>query len=160
MSVTKKVRDLVILRDESICQWCGERVTGYDITEGNYSLQHKRARGMGGSSRPETDLPGNLVLVHGSGTTLCHGHIESHREEASRRGFNLPQPTPRSTWVPADVPILVRNQFGYQWELRDDAGNRDLNVNALDAVAMLQLVGAIALTEMGRLEVELDGRHS
>ncbi|MDE2100837.1 MAG: hypothetical protein KGL39_26560 [Patescibacteria group bacterium] len=148
----RRVRGLVVLRDEGICQWCGERVTGLDMTEGNYSLQHRRARGMGGSSRPETDLPGNLVLVHGSGTTGCHGHIESHREEAARRGFILPQPTSRTTWVPADVPILVRNSFGYAWELRDDLGGRDLRVNALDAVAMLQLVGAISLSDMGQLE--------
>lgn len=83
---TTKTRQLVCLRDNFHCQWCGGYV---DVQSGWYSLQHRRARGMGGSKQDWINSPGNLVLVHGTGTTQCHGEIESHPVEAAGRGFRL-----------------------------------------------------------------------
>lgn len=46
---------------------------------------------MGGSKRPDTNLPANLILLCGSGTTGCHGYVESNRAEAFDLGFLLHQ---------------------------------------------------------------------
>lgn len=56
---------------------------------------------MGGTRRADANSPANLVLVHGSATTGCHGEIEANPQEAARRGFRLGQ------WAdPTVVPIL------------------------------------------------------
>lgn len=93
---TRAVRALVWERDGGCCAWCGR-----GVDPGGHSLQHRRARGMGGTRRADANSPANLVLVCGSATTGCHGWIESHPGEAARRGFRLGQ------WAdPADVPVL------------------------------------------------------
>ena len=83
---TVKTRRLILERDHGICQWCGETVSVEF-----YSLQHRRARGMGGSKDPVANSPANGVTVHGSGVSGCHGYIESHPQEALQRGFRVPQ---------------------------------------------------------------------
>ena len=98
MTVTAAVRRDVIARDGSRCQWCGRHVA---TESGWYSLQHRRARGMGGSRRASTDAAPNLVLVCGTGTTECHGYIEAHPQEAAARGFRI-----SSSADPARVPLL------------------------------------------------------
>ena len=98
MSVTAAVRRHVIERDGSRCQWCGRYVR---TESGWYSLQHRRARGMGGSRRASTDAPANLVLVCGTGTTECHGYIEAHPGEAAERGFRV-----NSSADPARVALI------------------------------------------------------
>lgn len=138
VSVTPRTRRQVIARDESICQWCGLYV---DTTTGDYSLQHRRARGMGGSRLADTDLPSNLVLVHGSGTTGCHGYIESHREEAIARGFNVAQINRRRPILPADVPLLAHAGPAGRWYRFDDAGGREV-VHPGDADEYMRLIGA------------------
>lgn len=133
--VTPLVRRQVIERDRNICQWCGLWVE----TEGGfYSLQHRRARGMGGSSRIDTNLPSNLVLVHGSGVTLCHGHIESHRDEAARRGFNVAQ-----RLNPTEVPLLVRSGPAGQWVRFDVLGGVEW-ITAGEATAYMESIGVAA----------------
>lgn len=104
------VRRQVIGRDLSKCQWCGRHVR---TESGWYSLQHRRARGMGGSRRQDTDRAGNLVLVCGTGTTECHGWIEAHPAEASARGFRI-----AAGADPARVPIV--DYAGHSWHLTDD----------------------------------------
>ena len=93
-----KTRKAVMERDHGICQWCGEPARPDD-----YSLQHRRARGMGGSRSPVTNTAANGVLVHGTGTTSCHGYIEAHPTEALQRGFRVrqnddPRHVPLTDW--------------------------------------------------------------
>lgn len=83
---TPKTRRLVIERDGGMCQWCGELVRSDD-----YSLQHRRARGMGGSKDPVSSSPSNAVLMCGSGTTGCHGFVEANPVVAEGRGFRVRQ---------------------------------------------------------------------
>jgi hypothetical protein len=42
---------------------------------------------MGGSRHAVINSPANLLLLCGSGTTGCHGWIESHRETAYALGL-------------------------------------------------------------------------
>ncbi|QOI67674.1 HNH endonuclease [Arthrobacter phage Orcanus] len=105
-----EVRRQVIARDLSKCQWCGRHVR---TESGWYSLQHRRARGMGGSRRRETDQPANLVLVCGTGTTECHGWIEAQPAQAIARGFRI------AAGARPDRVNLV-DWTGREWILTDD----------------------------------------
>lgn len=112
---TRSVRADVIRRDGGRCQWCG---AGVDTSSGWYSLQHRRARQMGGTSRPEANLAANLVLVHGTGTTGCHGEIEANPVLAAERGFRLTQEQ-----QPDQCPIQVAGITGRRWVRLDNDGN-------------------------------------
>jgi hypothetical protein len=115
---TPKTRQMVIKRDQSTCQWCGCHV---DTSSGWYSLQHRRSRGMGGTKQAWVNGPANLVLMCGTGTTRCHGHVEAHPIEAAGRGFRLgigehPDLTPIEDWS------------GFRWRLEVDGSRTALEV--------------------------------
>lgn len=79
------------------CERCGAGCAG---TRGvDWSVQHRRARGMGGTNARPTVAGG--VLLCGSATTGCHGWVESHPHDAAAAGWRLgPNEDPR------EVPIL------------------------------------------------------
>ena len=81
------------------CEVCGVPIRGY-----NFSRQHRRARGMGGSRRPDTNALTNLLLVCGSATSPdgCHYRIESRPQWALERGYRVPQSAD-----PAAVPVTI-----------------------------------------------------
>lgn len=92
--ISRKTRAVVLQRAEGRCERCGIPLDGFF-----YSIQHRRARGMGGSKLPGTNLPGNLVALCGSATTGCHGWTESHPTEAWVVGLRVGQsedPTKRA----------------------------------------------------------------
>lgn len=82
-TIPHAVRLVVDARDAGRCRRCGHAV-GED-----FSRHHRIPRGAGGSSR--VDRPSNLVTVCGSGTTGCHGRIESRRDEHKVLGWILPK---------------------------------------------------------------------
>lgn len=91
-------RDLVMERDGYCCAWCGRQ-----LLTGPRSLQHRQARGMGGTTDPAANNPTNLLLLCGSATTPggCHLFAEQRSEEARIAGLWVP------SWQnPADVPVL------------------------------------------------------
>lgn len=57
---------------------------------------------MGGDPRPDTDLPANLVALCGSGTTGCHGWVESHRDAARALGLLV-----RADRMPCRVALVT-----------------------------------------------------
>lgn len=107
---TLAVRRQVIARDLSKCQYCGKHVR---VESGWYSLQHRRARGMGGSRDAATNQPANLLLVCGTGTTECHGLIEAQPIQALARGFRI-----SSSADPSKVPFV--DWTGREWTLTND----------------------------------------
>jgi hypothetical protein len=58
------------------CDLRGDRGEGW-------SIQHRLARGRGGDRDPRINLPSNLLVVCGSGTTGCHGLIEDQLRAAA-----------------------------------------------------------------------------
>ena len=78
-------------------------------------IHHRRARGMGGTKRPEINLPSNLLFLCGTGTTFCHGWIEHNRAEARVNGWLL-----RSGDDPCKVAVLLWD--GRRVLLDDDGG--------------------------------------
>lgn len=107
--VSAKVRQVVLERDQFRCCRCGSYVGPF----GDFSVHHRRPRGMGGSKRPETNLPANLLTLCGSGTTGCHGHIEANRDEARAAGLILLQAqTPTAEPVRTHRGLLLLDDEG------------------------------------------------
>jgi hypothetical protein len=76
-------------RDDGRCGWCGHPIDPYTVRGLDWSVQHRRPRRRDGV-RPDTNLPSNLELLHGSGTTGCHGQVENRdRAHAIRTGHLL-----------------------------------------------------------------------
>lgn len=82
---TQETRRIVFERDEGRCVRCGRHVTNWI-----YSIQHRRARGMGGSKDPSINRADNLILLCGDGVQGCHGWVETHREQSHDNGWSLP----------------------------------------------------------------------
>jgi len=96
-----EVVDLVLERDQHSCVCCGENLQG--IRGRDWSLHHRRGRGMGSTRRPETNLPANLVSVCGSGSTGCHGWLTENPALGREQGLVLtqqddPAGVPAATW--------------------------------------------------------------
>ena len=92
-------RQAVLLRANGHCERCGRSVANIPA-----SVHHRRPRGMGGTSDDAVHSATNCVLLCGSGTTGCHGYIESNRAEAAEHGWLVLRRDPRH---PADVPVFA-----------------------------------------------------
>jgi hypothetical protein len=95
-NVPRATRELVYERDELSCFCCGVSLLGQP-----FSLQHRDARGMGGSSDPLIHSPANLILLRGTGITECHGRVEQRGEADNVAGYWL-----RHGQDPAETPVL------------------------------------------------------
>lgn len=59
------------------------------------------ARKRGGTSRAFINLPGNLILLHGTGVEGCHGRVEANGRWAVEQGFRVRE----GVALPAEVPV-------------------------------------------------------
>lgn len=75
------------------------------------SVQHRRAQGMGGTSRTETNDLANLLLLCGTGTTGCHGWVETQeRQLAEDRGLWIRHDTRDGEPIPAcEYPLRLHS---------------------------------------------------
>jgi hypothetical protein len=110
---TAATLDMVGERDDWRCADCGHKIHGERGF--GWSLHHRRPAGAGGDPRPETHAAANLVLLHGSGTTGCHGDLESFRAGAQVRGFLIPKEAPE----PPEFWVIEHAVHGWVY-LRDD----------------------------------------
>jgi hypothetical protein len=90
-------------RSDVRCEVCGEALAGERGV--GWSVHHRRPRGMGGSRRADTHSIVNLLALCGSGTTGCHGRIESDRATALVCGWLV-----RSSADPAQIPVWLRHR--------------------------------------------------
>ena len=88
----------VLVRDGYRCVRDGVPAQGERGVQ--WSIQHRLPRSGGGDNSPE-----NLIVLCGSGTTGCHGHVESHRTEAYVNGWLV-----RRGFDPLLQPVLVDHQ--------------------------------------------------
>lgn len=126
---SQAIRQLVIERDGFQCVRCGHPVSGEPGV--GYSLQHRIPRGMGGSRDPRLNRPSNLILLCGSGTTGCHGEVESKRTDAREHGYLLwrsldptAMPVTVAIWpaqgsAPAVTVTYLLDDLGGRTEVRD-----------------------------------------
>lgn len=111
---TTQTVTLVLERDRWSCVRCGRSIAGGERGR-DWSIQHRIPRGMGGSRDERLNLPSNLMVLCGSGVTLCHGDVESHREISLAEGFLL-----RRIQDPTAVPVSAAEG----WVLLDNDGGR------------------------------------
>jgi 5-methylcytosine-specific restriction enzyme A len=97
-----KTRRLVYDRARELCERCGAYARGG-------AVHHRRPRGAGGTRRPETNLPANLMCL----CEPCHLTIESRRDMARACGWLV-----RQTQDPKCVPVLTV----HGWVFLDDEG--------------------------------------
>ncbi len=102
------VRAVVMARAGNCCERCG-----ISIADQPASIHHRQARGMGGTKDPAANDVPNLALLCGTGTTGCHGHIESHRTQAIADGWIVPK------WGDPQ-PIRMVDVFGNRFRFDDD----------------------------------------
>lgn len=108
-------RALVATRDGGRCVRCAAPAT---------QIHHRRSRGRGGSSDPAINSPANLLTLCGSGTTGCHGWVESNRREAEIEGYIVRH----GARVPGTVPVRVFTPLVFEqwtWVLLGADGSRD-----------------------------------
>lgn len=108
--IARAVQRAVDARDAGVCRRCG-RAVGED-----FSRHHRIPRGAGGSGL--VDRPSNVVTVCGSGTTGCHGRIESERAAHKTLGWILPKLNPDID--PETEPVFTHE---YGWVLLGDNGS-------------------------------------
>jgi hypothetical protein len=92
--------ELVIERDLAGCVVCGRLLRGDRGSD--WSVQHRVRRGGGGTRRPWMNLPGNLALICGSGTTRCHGEVEDNPTWAEEYGWRVKD----GITLPSQVPLF------------------------------------------------------
>lgn len=114
MTVTPATFEKVWVRDKGCCVRCSTELVGARGL--SWSVHHRRPRGSGGTKLKWVNLPANLILLCGSGTTGCHGWVESHRAFARASGWLVPLNGVR---LPSEVPVhhalhgvVVLNDFG------------------------------------------------
>ena len=98
----RSVRDIVDRRANGACERCG-------LASVAYQHHHRRPRGMGGSTAPDTNLVSNALFV----CVPCHNEIEANREDALKYGWLV-----RQGHDPAGVPVFRRGE----WALLADNG--------------------------------------
>lgn len=113
---TKPVEALILARANNACERCGRANRGERGRD--WSIHHRRPRGMGGTKRPSTASVG--VVLCGSGVTGCHGWVESHRVDATDLGWLVSK---LGRDHPRDVQVITA-RFGYVF-LDDEGGVRD-----------------------------------
>jgi len=103
---TPDVVDAVYERAGYSCEICTEAVG--DRRGVDHHIHHRRPRALGGSKRPDTNLPSNLLLL----CPACHRDVESHRGVAQSMGWLVVQGV-----NPATVAVLVqRDRWVYLTE--------------------------------------------
>lgn len=99
-------RYIVIARANSVCELCYGPLS-------QMSVHHRKPRQMGGSRLAWINDPENLLALCGSGTTGCHGYVESHRRVAYDYGWLV-----RTGMMPHSTPFV--DMGGNWWYLYND----------------------------------------
>ena len=110
---TPAVVHQVIERDNGVCAVCGLVAGG--VRGWDWSVQHRLRRGDGGTRRAFINLPGNLIVLHGSGASRCHGRVESERTWAQTYGYRVVD----GITLPAEVAVWHLGHGGWTY-LADD----------------------------------------
>lgn len=116
------VRAAFFDREQERCFRCRRPLRFEDRGHG-WSAHHRKPRGMGGTSDLAVANIANCLILCGTGTTGCHGWVESWRAIAEDFGYLIRREARIAT--PAGTP--VRRMDGTLWLLRADGVAEQLN---------------------------------
>ncbi|MFZ1363077.1 MAG: hypothetical protein WAS05_09150 [Candidatus Nanopelagicales bacterium] len=117
----KENRQIVKDRSEGKCERCNADLYGQLA-----SIHHRKPRQMGGTSVFLHTIQ-NMVVLCGSGTTGCHGWVESNRDMAREQGWLLrnlsdqlePVYTLHNGWV-RFTTVGIKELLGKKWSIGSD----------------------------------------
>ena len=112
--VQEETRWLVLGRAKFFCEFCGGDLIG------GVSIHHRRPRMMGGSRDLRLHQPANLIALCGSGTTGCHGWVESNRNKARELGLLILKVDSAE-----DVPFMDKS--GVWWSILNSGEKKRLD---------------------------------
>ncbi len=115
LRVDDETRFAVLGRGLYKCERCYGDYLAFGV-----SVHHRRPRMMGGSKNADLHKTANLIALCGSGTTGCHGWVESHRMEARTYGFLIHK-------VESASKIPFRDIHGNWWLIDNDGQKRQLD---------------------------------
>lgn len=100
---TTKQRRAILDRDDCACAGCGRMVANpIDYSPFvEYSIQHRLARGSGGTSRKVTLADGIILCGDATSPWGCHYRTENNPEWARARGYRVDQGKD-----PSSVPVI------------------------------------------------------
>lgn len=110
------VLEICLARSGGRCENCGGSL-GPQRRGVDFSGHHRLPRRMGGTNNPAVNGAANVVILCGSGTTGCHGRIESNRTDAYARGLLLHA---------GEVPSATSVDLVYGLVFLDDVGGWEL----------------------------------
>lgn len=125
----RDARDVIRVRSGERCEMCGGPPG---------SASHRRP-----ASQRGTWSPSNLLVACGTGTTGCHGWLESHREAADAGGWQVMHPDEGTT--SADYLVWLPRYGG--WVALDDEGGVALAVGAGPGPVLVPPGMAVAFPE-------------
>lgn len=131
-------RDALIERAENRCEVCYGGL-------GVMSVHHRRPRSVGGTNVAWINQPPNLLVICGTGTSGCHGLIESYRSRSYEHGWLL-----HYGWLAEFTPFA--DLSGNWWLL---VGNKKLTITTpFDSPnpSSIQPVGSVGLTNPKKKE--------
>ena len=76
---------------------------------------------MGGSKNQELHKSANLIVLCGTGTSGCHGWVESNRDKARELGYLIQK-------IESAQEIPFQDKDGLWWYLDNDGGERQLDI--------------------------------
>lgn len=110
--ITRDTRDLLAQRSGGACELCGQAAT---------NAHHRAPRGMGGTTRNIHTVEW-LLHICGSGTTGCHGWIETHRERSYHHGWLMrrhQRPETSPVWIYGGALVILTPDGNYEpWGAR------------------------------------------
>ncbi len=100
----QSVKELILARSSGMCEVMVDNLCTYTAQD----IQHRRARGMGGSKRADTNTAAAGIAV----CRACHRYLESRPLDAEANGWVIPN-NRRPPLDPASVRVLWRKQWRY-----------------------------------------------
>ena len=114
--VSDETRFAVLARALYKCERCSRDFLGYPV-----SVHHRRPRMMGGSKNEMLHEMANLIVLCGTGTSGCHGWVESNRAKARELGYLIQK-------IESAEDIPFQDETGLWWKIHNDGHKTQLDM--------------------------------
>lgn len=114
--VSDETRFAVLARAFYKCERCNRDFLGYPV-----SVHHRRPRMMGGSKNEMLHEMANLIVLCGTGTSGCHGWVESNRAKARELGYLIQK-------IESAEDIPFQDKTGLWWKIHNDGHKTQLDM--------------------------------